>query len=56
MSQASLADDMTDRGFPWHQQTVTKVENGKRRAEWDEVVALAEIFSVQVNSFAPVMR
>jgi transcriptional regulator with XRE-family HTH domain len=52
MSQAALAAMMTERGHPWHQSTVYRVETGKQAATFGEAVSLAEILRVPVDRFA----
>lgn len=47
-TQEELAQRMTDAGFPLHQTTVTKLENGTRPTNVGEVGALAELFGVSV--------
>lgn len=49
-SQAGLAAEMSSRGFPWHATTVARAEKGERRMIVDEAVALADIFSVPLES------
>jgi transcriptional regulator with XRE-family HTH domain len=49
-SQAALAAEMSDRGFPWHATTVARTEKGQRRVDIDEARALADIFSVPLES------
>jgi transcriptional regulator with XRE-family HTH domain len=39
---------MTDAGFMWSQQTVTKTENGRRPIRLNEVDALARVFGVPI--------
>ena len=51
MSQADLARAMTERGKPWHQQTVAETEAGKRPLRLGEVVDLAEILRTTVAAF-----
>lgn len=53
MSQATLAAEMTGKGFSWHQQTVARMENGTRRADLGEAVALTEIFGVGLDTLLP---
>jgi transcriptional regulator with XRE-family HTH domain len=49
-SQKGLADEMTARGFAWHQNTVFRVERGERRVTLEEAGVLAEIFSVELGA------
>ena len=51
MSQASLAQAMSERGWPWHQQTVYKIENGKQGVGFGEAADLAGIFGVTTDRF-----
>lgn len=51
ISQAVLAKAMKDRGWPWHQTTVTRVEGGRQPVEFGEVVDLAEILGVTPDRF-----
>lgn len=43
MSQADLAEAMTQRGVRWHQTTVAKSEKGQRPIRLDEAALLAEL-------------
>lgn len=45
MSQAELAAAMSDRGFSWHQATVSQVEAG-RPLRFTEAVALGEVLRI----------
>jgi FtsZ-interacting cell division protein YlmF len=49
ISQGRLADEMTARGWPWHQQTVTRVENGRRMVRLGEAQAVAEILHTSLD-------
>lgn len=49
MSQGRLAEEMTARGWPWHQQTVTRVENGRRMVRLGEAKAVAEILETSLD-------
>ena len=49
MSQGELARRMSDRGFPYYQQTVRRVEDGKRKVSVGEGGALAEILRTTVD-------
>src|SRR5215510_1058787 len=44
-----LADEMTARGWPWRQQTVTRVENGRRMVRLGEAKAVAEILQTSLD-------
>jgi transcriptional regulator with XRE-family HTH domain len=49
VSQVKLAHEMTARGWPWRQQTVTRVESGQRMVRLGEALAIAEILGTSVN-------
>lgn len=49
MSQADLADQMRERGWRWHPQTVQKVEAGHRNVRVGEAEALARIFGTTME-------
>lgn len=51
-SQAKLADAMTARGIPWHQQTVGRVESGQQQVRFAELKALAAEFGTTLDRFA----
>jgi transcriptional regulator with XRE-family HTH domain len=51
MSQAALAQAMSDQGHGWHQQTVYKVENGTRPLRAAELLAVAAILNVGLDRF-----
>jgi transcriptional regulator with XRE-family HTH domain len=53
ITQGALAEAMASRGFHWHQTTVSRIESGQQAAEFDETVALADIFGVGLGSFLP---
>lgn len=53
MSQAFLAERMTERGCRWYQTTVNRIESARQEATFSEVAALAEIFGVSIGSFSP---
>jgi transcriptional regulator with XRE-family HTH domain len=46
ISQASLADGMMRRGFPWRQQTVTRIEGARQPVRADELAGIAAILGV----------
>ncbi|MBA9003695.1 helix-turn-helix domain-containing protein [Thermomonospora cellulosilytica] len=48
LSQTELARRMADRGFPWHQVTVSRTESGERPIRLDEAAALAGILGLPV--------
>jgi transcriptional regulator with XRE-family HTH domain len=45
-SQAALAREMTSRGFTWHQNTVFRIEGGRRRMTLEEAAELTAILGV----------
>jgi hypothetical protein len=49
MSQYTLAREMQDRGWPWRQQTVARVETGQRMVRLGEATAIAEILQVPLD-------
>ena len=49
MSQGRIADEMAARGWPWRQQTVTRVENGRRMVRLGEAKAVAEILETSLD-------
>jgi transcriptional regulator with XRE-family HTH domain len=49
MSQYTLAGEMQDRGWPWRQQTVARVEAGQRMVRLGEATAIAEILQVSLD-------
>jgi transcriptional regulator with XRE-family HTH domain len=49
MSQAALAQAMSERGWPWHQPTVYKIESGKQPVGFGEVTDLAQILGVSAE-------
>jgi transcriptional regulator with XRE-family HTH domain len=51
MSQADLARAMTERGKPWHQQTVTEAEAGRRPLRLSETKTLSQILGTTVTAF-----
>ena len=53
ISQVKLAQEMAARGWPWRQQTVTRVENGQRMIRFGEATALAEILHTPPLSVSP---
>jgi hypothetical protein len=50
MSQAELARRMADRGWPWHQQTVGRVEAGQRVVRLGEAKDLASILETTIDA------
>jgi transcriptional regulator with XRE-family HTH domain len=51
LSQSGLADEMTAKGIPWHQQTVGRVEAGRQPVKFAEAVALASILRTSLDRF-----
>ena len=49
MSQGELARRMVERGFPYYQQTVRRVEDGRRKVSVGEAAALASILGTTVE-------
>lgn len=49
-TQDDLARRMTDGGFPMHQTTVAKLENGTRPTSLDEIAAIAGLFDTPVGA------
>lgn len=52
ITQAQLAEEMKYRGFDFHQQTVYKIESGKRKVTVGEALALAELVEVPIEVLA----
>lgn len=48
MSQADVAEKMTELGAKWFPQTVQKVENGSRTLRFDEAVLLTRCLGIEV--------
>lgn len=46
LSQADVAQAMTDLGFAWTKSTTSEVEHSKRALQVDELLALAVVFGV----------
>jgi transcriptional regulator with XRE-family HTH domain len=51
MSQAELARQMTERGWPWHQSTVYRVESGRQTVSFAEALELAAILQTSLDRF-----
>lgn len=49
-TQTELAREMKGRGFPFHQQTIQRIEDGARAVRLDEAFAFAEIFDKSLLS------
>jgi transcriptional regulator with XRE-family HTH domain len=52
MSQRQLAEAMAERGHPWHQQTVGRVEEGNRPVRFAEAEDLAAILQAPLDRLA----
>jgi transcriptional regulator with XRE-family HTH domain len=50
VSQVKLAQEMAARGWPWRQQTVARVESGRRMVRLGEALAVAEILGTNVGA------
>ena len=48
LSQAELAQELAERGLPFQQPTILKVEKGTRPLKVDEAVIIAEILNLPV--------
>ncbi len=46
LTQVDVADDMVQRGFPWSQPTVARVENRQRHLSFAEARALMDILEL----------
>lgn len=51
LSQAELAKLMSERRHPWHQSTVTRVEQGTQQLKAAELVDLAVILKTSLDRF-----
>lgn len=51
MSQTELARRLTERGLPFHQQQVQRIEIGNRPVRLNEALLLADLFSVPLNQW-----
>jgi len=51
MSQDAIAAAMAERGHPWHQSTVYRVESGRQTVRFGEAADLAEILGTGVARF-----
>lgn len=49
LTQEAVTASMVERGFEFHQSTLYKIENGKRRTLLGEGIALAEILDVPLS-------
>jgi transcriptional regulator with XRE-family HTH domain len=51
LSQSALAAEMTERGIPWHQQTIGRVEAGRQSVRFSEAKELAAILDTSTDRF-----
>lgn len=49
LSGREVAEQMRERGIPWHQQTVVRLESGEQRVRLGEAEALADIVGSSVS-------
>jgi transcriptional regulator with XRE-family HTH domain len=49
MSQGALAAAMAERGWPWHQSTVNRIEAGRQPVKFAEAVDLAAILGTSLD-------
>lgn len=49
LSQSDLAERLTERGVPFRQQTVLKIEKGSRPLRVDEAAIIAEVLDLSVD-------
>jgi len=49
MSQYALAREMEDRGWPWRQQTVARLETGQRMVRLGEAATLARMLRIDAT-------
>lgn len=49
MSQSALAAAMSERGIPWHQQTVGRIEGGQQQLRAAELVELAAVLKTSLD-------
>lgn len=56
INQTELARRMKALGYPFHQQTIQRVEAGERPIRLDEAYALAEILDTSVDSMTRTFR
>ena len=52
VSQAALAEDLERLGYPLVQQTIAKIESGKRPVRLDEAVALARALDTSLDQLS----
>ncbi len=49
LSQVALAQEMESLGWPWHQQTVTRIESGRRLVRLGEAKSVADILETSLD-------
>src|SRR6516164_3759995 len=49
LSQGELARRMAERGYPYYQQTIRRIEEGRRKVSVGEAKALAEILGTTMD-------
>ena len=49
LTQAEVAEQMAEYGFPWHTSTVSKTESGARDMSVSELIALAEVLGTTAS-------
>lgn len=52
LTQTALAELARSQGFPFHQQTIAKIESGERPLRVDEAARLAEVLAVSPSWLA----
>jgi transcriptional regulator with XRE-family HTH domain len=50
LTGTEVAEQMRSRGFPWHQQTISRVESGAQRVRIGEATALASIVGMSLDA------
>lgn len=50
-AQGRVVEAMTERGWPWHQSTVYRVEAGRQAVRLGEALALAAILGIDMDAF-----
>lgn len=52
MSQEEVAQQMSDLGYKFHQQTITRIENGRRKVSLEEANQLAQAVGSTVDALS----
>jgi transcriptional regulator with XRE-family HTH domain len=52
LSQAALAAEMAEMGYPFHQQTIARIEGGSQRVRLAEALALARSVRTSLDALA----